>query len=91
MKIRTKESNGKNQEIAYFNEQLKNDQISYIFNNFSTSLDILENDLNFVVEARDSKNLLTNEQIKLDTYIAYANSTLFWMFLKLQGSDLSKV
>lgn len=84
-------SNGNMQDTANFNGVLESDQISCILSNFSTSLDILEEDLKYAVKARDNTNLLTDEQIKLDTYLAYANSTLFWMFLKLQGCDLSKV
>lgn len=89
--IGIKNSNGNMQDTADFNGVLESDQISHILNNFSTSLDILEEDLKYAVKARDSSNLLIDEQIKLDTYLAYANSTLFWMFLKLQGCDLSKV
>lgn len=89
--IGLKDSDAKNQQFTFFNEELQNEQISSILTNFSTTLDILENDLNYAVEARDSKDVFVNEHIKLDTYLAYANSTLFWIFLKLQGSDLSKV
>lgn len=89
--IGIKNLNGIMQDTADFNGVLESDQIAHILNNFSTSLDILEEDLKYAVKARDSSNLLIDEQIKLDTYLAYANSTLFWMFLKLQGYDLSKV
>ncbi|KAH8293378.1 hypothetical protein KR044_011165, partial [Drosophila immigrans] len=57
-------------------------------NKFAENLDIVENDLNYAI-SHSLPGLSTDEQIKLDTYLAYVNSTLFWMHLKMNGTDLT--
>ncbi|KAH8405228.1 hypothetical protein KR222_010692 [Zaprionus bogoriensis] len=78
------------QDFEFLSAELKDNQTFTTLKTFSRSLDILENDLNYAVEMYGSQKLITEEQIKLDTYLAYVNSTLFWMFLKLQESKMSK-
>lgn len=67
------------------------DKLFETLKDFSISLDNLENDLTYAVKAHNSPKLTIEEQIKLDTFLTYLNSTLFWMYLKLQGSDINKV
>ncbi|EDV99851.1 GH12544 [Drosophila grimshawi] len=71
-------------------DQLNDDEILGSLKNFSNCLNIVENDLDLAIKAHSCPTLSTDEHIKLDTYLTYVNSTLFWMYLKLQGSDLSK-
>ncbi|EDW17036.2 nuclear nucleic acid-binding protein C1D [Drosophila mojavensis] len=66
------------------------DKLFETLKDFSISLDNLENDLTYAVKAHNSPKLTIEEQIKLDTFLTYLNSTLFWMYLKLQGSDINK-
>ncbi|XP_034480059.1 nuclear nucleic acid-binding protein C1D [Drosophila innubila] len=86
----TQDSINRSQSSASFCEQMQNDQIFGVLQKFSANLDNLEKDLDCAVLAHGDPTLSTDEQIKLDTYLAYANSTLFWMYLRLNGSDLSK-
>lgn len=83
-------SNCANKRDVYFG-QLNNDQLLAIIKHFSTSLDELENDLTDAIKLHDIQTLTTEERIKLDTFLTYINSTLFWMYLKLQGTDIRKV
>ncbi|XP_017050734.1 uncharacterized protein LOC108094597 [Drosophila ficusphila] len=72
-------------------ESLKDDKnMQGILNNFSSSIETLENDLKNALELQSKETLTINEQIKLETYLAYLTSTLFWINLKLQGADVSK-
>ncbi|XP_023169800.1 nuclear nucleic acid-binding protein C1D [Drosophila hydei] len=82
-------SNCANKRDVYFG-QLNNDQLLAIIKHFSTSLDELENDLTDAIKLHDIQTLTTEERIKLDTFLTYINSTLFWMYLKLQGTDIRK-
>ncbi|ALC49710.1 Rrp47 [Drosophila busckii] len=71
-------------------KDLKNEKIDAIEDNFALALNTLEKDLKKAIKARESKRLTTDQEIKIDTYIAYATSTLYWMHLKLKGVDISK-
>ncbi|KRF85277.1 uncharacterized protein Dvir_GJ18423, isoform B [Drosophila virilis] len=82
---------GGNQPFIDCNGQLNDDQLLGIFVNFSASLDVLEKDLHSAIRAHNFRSLSTEEQVKVDTFLVYVNSTLFWMYLKLQGCDLSKI
>ncbi|KAH8262740.1 hypothetical protein KR026_010731 [Drosophila bipectinata] len=53
-------------------------------------IDTLEADIQKALLAQKSRHLTTNDKIKLDSYLAYLCSTLFWIQLKLQGEDVSK-
>ncbi|XP_017095878.1 uncharacterized protein Rrp47 [Drosophila bipectinata] len=53
-------------------------------------IDTLEADIQKALVAQKSRHLTTNDKIKLDSYLAYLCSTLFWIQLKLQGEDVSK-
>ncbi|XP_030569191.1 nuclear nucleic acid-binding protein C1D [Drosophila novamexicana] len=79
-----------NQPTIDCNGQLHDDQLLGILVNFSASLDVLEKDLHSAIRAHNFRSLSTEEQVKVDTFLVYVNSTLFWMYLKLQGYDLSK-
>lgn len=55
-----------------------------------TCIETLEADIKKALVAQKSRHLTTNDKIKLDSYLAYLCSTLFWIQLKLQGEDVSK-
>ncbi|KAH8355507.1 hypothetical protein KR093_000347 [Drosophila rubida] len=75
--------------LAFLNRRsMENKQMFEKVNKLASKLDILEKDLNTAKSYRLS-SLNTDAQIKLDTYLTYVNSTLFWMHLKLNGSDMS--
>ncbi|XP_034649924.1 uncharacterized protein LOC117889609 [Drosophila subobscura] len=57
---------------------------------FDLSLDALEADLKKALSAHKDPLLSVDERIKLDSYLVYLTTTLYWMYLKLQGSDVSK-
>ncbi|KAH8394122.1 hypothetical protein KR215_010227 [Drosophila sulfurigaster] len=79
----------KNSSTASSNERtVENKQMFEEINKFAANLDIVEKDLNYAI-AHSLSGLNTDDKIKLDTYLAYVNSTLFWMNLKLNGTDLS--
>ncbi|XP_016973029.1 nuclear nucleic acid-binding protein C1D [Drosophila rhopaloa] len=61
-----------------------------ILKTFYSAIEVLEADLKKALALQEKRNLPLNEQIKLDSYLAYLTSTLFWIHLKLQGVDVSK-
>ncbi|EDW86396.1 uncharacterized protein Dwil_GK15287 [Drosophila willistoni] len=88
-----KDKNQKKSHSTSFDldEKLKDDtKIRGVVDNFAASLDTLEIDIKRALSARSSPTLSLDDQIKLDTFLTYANSTLYWMHLKLQGTDVSK-
>ncbi|XP_017481296.1 PREDICTED: nuclear nucleic acid-binding protein C1D [Rhagoletis zephyria] len=68
--------------------ELRNDEkFSNSVLNFSRALDKIEQSLNTAVEFKDFEELSTREKVKLDTYLAYAINSLYWMHVKLRGDD----
>ncbi|XP_017065218.1 nuclear nucleic acid-binding protein C1D [Drosophila eugracilis] len=75
----------------YLDKSLQDDtNMQEILKTFNSSIDVLEADMEKALALRAGHTLTTNEQIKLDSYLAYLNSTLYWIHLKLQGVDVSK-
>ncbi|XP_030378807.1 nuclear nucleic acid-binding protein C1D [Scaptodrosophila lebanonensis] len=65
------------------------DKILGVVDSFTTCLDAVERDLDRALQERNKPMLTLDEMIKLDTYIAYVNSTLVWMHAKMQGADVT--
>lgn len=61
-----------------------------VLKNFDSTIAVLEADLEKALALQNGRSLPLDDQIKLDTYLTYLNSTLFWINLKLQGVDTSK-
>ncbi|KAH8420206.1 hypothetical protein KR009_007322 [Drosophila setifemur] len=71
--------------------KLENDtKLHGIVQNFVANIAVLEADMKKALSLQKTQKLDINDQIKLDTYLAYVSSTLYWMNLKLQGIDASK-
>ncbi|XP_026849597.1 uncharacterized protein LOC113566761 [Drosophila persimilis] len=68
----------------------KDNKIQGAVESFDLSLDALETDLKIALSAHRSPHMNLDEQIELDSYLVYLTTTLYWMYLKLQGSDVSK-
>nr|XP_016942216.1 uncharacterized protein LOC108019074 [Drosophila suzukii] len=76
---------------SYLDKSLQDDKnIQATLKNFYSSIDVLEADLQKALAIQAGRTLNTNDQIKLDSYLAYLTSTLFWIHLKLQGVDVAK-
>ncbi|XP_016951793.1 uncharacterized protein LOC108025727 [Drosophila biarmipes] len=76
---------------SYLDKCLQDDQnIQTTLKNFYSSIEVLEADLEKALALQAGRTLSTNDQIKLDSYLAYLTSTLFWIHLKLQGVDVAK-
>jgi len=77
---------------SYLDKSLQDDKnIQATLKNFYSSIEVLEADLQKALAIQAGRTLNTNDQIKLDSYLAYLTSTLFWIHLKLQGVDVAKV
>ncbi|XP_016995198.2 nuclear nucleic acid-binding protein C1D [Drosophila takahashii] len=75
----------------YLDKTLQDDaNMQGILKTFYGSIEVLEADLEKALALQAGRTLTANEQIKLDSYMAYLNSTLFWIHLKLQGVDVAK-
>ncbi|KAH8251771.1 hypothetical protein KR038_007381, partial [Drosophila bunnanda] len=61
-----------------------------LLTNFESTIGVLEADLEKALALQNGRALSLDDQIKLDTYLTYLNSTLFWINLKLQGVDTTK-
>ncbi|XP_022229131.1 nuclear nucleic acid-binding protein C1D [Drosophila obscura] len=68
----------------------EDNKIQGTIESFDLSLDALETDMKKALSTHRSPLLSIDEQIKLDSYLVYLTTTLYWMYLKLQGSDVSK-
>ncbi|XP_016942216.2 nuclear nucleic acid-binding protein C1D [Drosophila suzukii] len=76
---------------SYLDKSLQDDKnIQATLKNFYSSIEVLEADLQKALAIQAGRTLNTNDQIKLDSYLAYLTSTLFWIHLKLQGVDVAK-
>ncbi|XP_037726968.1 uncharacterized protein LOC119557973 [Drosophila subpulchrella] len=76
---------------SYLDKSLQDDKnIQATLRNFYSSIEVLESDLQKALAIQAGRTLSTNDQIKLDSYLAYLTSTLFWIHLKLQGVDVAK-
>jgi len=77
---------------AYLDTSLREDEnMQHILKTFYSSIELLEADTEKALALQAERTLNTNEQIKLDSYLVYLNSTLFFIYLKLQGEDASNV
>ncbi|EDX17991.1 nuclear nucleic acid-binding protein C1D [Drosophila simulans] len=75
---------------AYLDTRLQEDEsMQRILETFYSSIELLEADTEKALALQAERRLNTNEQIKLDTYLVYLNSTLFFIYLKLLGEDVS--
>ncbi|KAI8033636.1 uncharacterized protein LOC128265325 [Drosophila gunungcola] len=75
----------------FLDKQLQEDKnMQGILKTFYSAIDVLEADLKKALALQEDRTLPLNDQIKLDSYLAYLTSTLFWINLKLQGVDVSK-
>ncbi|KAH8367294.1 hypothetical protein KR200_000493, partial [Drosophila serrata] len=68
----------------------ENTDLQNVLNNFESTIAVLEADLERALAFQNGPKLSLDDQIKLDTYIAYLNSTLFWINLKIHGVDPAK-
>ncbi|EDV46929.1 uncharacterized protein Dere_GG17933 [Drosophila erecta] len=76
---------------AYLDTSLQKDEnMQHILKSFYSSIEVLEADMEKALALQAERTLTINEQIKLDSYLVYLNSTLYWIYLKLQGLDVSK-
>ncbi|XP_039497230.1 nuclear nucleic acid-binding protein C1D [Drosophila santomea] len=76
---------------AYLDTSLQEDEnMQKLLKTFYSSIEVLEADMEKALALQAARTLTTNEQIKLDSYLVYLKSTLFWIYLKLQGLDVSK-
>ncbi|EDW46477.1 GM26682, partial [Drosophila sechellia] len=64
------------------------ESIQRILKTFYSSIELLEADTE-ALALQAERTVNTNDQIKLDSYLVYLNSTLFFIYLKLQGEDVS--
>ncbi|XP_033168722.1 nuclear nucleic acid-binding protein C1D [Drosophila mauritiana] len=75
---------------AYLDTSLQKDEnVQRILKTFYSSIEILEAETEKTLAIQAARTLNTNEQIKLDSYLVYLNSTLFFIYQKLQGVDVS--
>ncbi|EDX18042.1 nuclear nucleic acid-binding protein C1D [Drosophila simulans] len=75
---------------AYLDTSLQKDEnVQRILKTFYSSIEMLEAETEKALALQAAGTLNTNEQIKLDSYLAYLNSTLFFIYQKLQGADVS--
>lgn len=72
--------------------ELRNDEkFIKCVENFDSSLDKIESSILTAVAFKDFEELSTQEQVKLDNYLAYSINSLYWMYVKLQGQDPNEV